>query len=47
MSYGDALAPDMVDYLARRLQIATEEFWPGFRGFGHSEEDQEEGGESS
>lgn len=38
MGYGDALAPDMVDYLARRLNIPTEEFWPGFSGFG-SEED--------
>ena len=33
MGYGEALAPHMVDYLARRLGIATAEFWPGFSGF--------------
>jgi hypothetical protein len=33
MGYEERLAPDMVDYLARRLAIAVSEFWPGFDGF--------------
>lgn len=33
MSYDEALAPDMVSHFSRRLGIATEEFWQGFRGF--------------
>ena len=38
MSYDERLAPDMVDHLARRLQISTESFWEGFRGFDEDDE---------
>jgi hypothetical protein len=34
MSVDARLSPDMVDYMARRLRISTDEFWPGFSGFG-------------
>jgi hypothetical protein len=33
LSNDGILAPDMVDYLARRLKVPTSEFWPGFTGF--------------
>ena len=40
MGYDEPLAPDMVDYLARRLRIAVSEFWPGFEGFTDPDDEQ-------
>ena len=41
LSYSEPLAPDMVSHFARRLGIATEEFWPGFRGFDADDESED------
>lgn len=39
LSYDERLAPDEVDHLARRLDIPTEHFWPGFQGFDPPDEE--------
>ena len=40
MGYEERLAPDMVDHMARRrLKLPTEDFWPGFTGYGFADND--------
>jgi hypothetical protein len=40
LSYDEHLPPDVVDHMARRrLKLPTEEFWPGFTGYGFADDD--------